>query len=128
MLEYFKLDVHALREKFGRQALRGYSAYAEEAAADSDSDGAEIFELDDSSEQAWMTKYLGAGSIARWLDDRSRDGYVSADLHQQARPRRLTVYVFLPLRRYTPTLTYAPTVMGVSAVSTSTSVEDSDLR
>ncbi|KAL8293788.1 hypothetical protein RQP46_000489 [Phenoliferia psychrophenolica] len=100
VLFHFRADVMSLRQKYGRQALRGFlpefpaPAKEEKAAGESEDEGegegeqpeAEVFVLDSNDEEGWGAKTLGLEAIARWLDDRSNDD--------------------------TPTLTIAPTLLS----------------
>ncbi|KAM0753265.1 hypothetical protein T439DRAFT_378964 [Meredithblackwellia eburnea MCA 4105] len=101
LLFHLRADVTQLRIKFGRQALRGVEPERnpnlqqddeekKKKGADSDDDEAEEvipFDLDSQDEEAWGARTFDRERIAKWLDDRSNDGY-------------------------TPTLLVAPTILS----------------
>ncbi|KAI5480746.1 hypothetical protein MNV49_007152 [Pseudohyphozyma bogoriensis] len=94
LLAFIKCDVYLLRLKYGRQALRGFTPTLANPT-DPDGEGGpeeennsdkEEFEMDDKDEEAWASRCLTREGVAKWLEDRSNDGY-------------------------TPTLTFAPAVL-----------------
>ena len=111
--DHFELDVIQLRNKYGRQSLRGYNPDEPESdeEVDSDAEGEDpvtrIIEIDEESEGVWANEKLDERLIASWLDNRANDG--SAGLLRAFVIAELTCNL---ARSYTPILTTAPQVMG----------------
>lgn len=78
---HFDMDVSLLRDKYGRQSLRGYNPDDETDEDDSEDEAekvsARIFEIDETSEGVWAKEKFDEGLISTWLDDRANDGRVA---------------------------------------------------
>lgn len=82
-----KCDVFALRQKYGHQALRGFTREAghigeydeeeEEGRASVESeDEPDTIEMEDVvDEESWGNRTLTPEAVAKFLEDRSNDGY-----------------------------------------------------
>lgn len=79
VLNHFEMDVQSLRQKYGRQSLRGYnpdegeSEEGEGGSDDDEGDEEEKHELE-GTEEEWASERFSVEVIAKWLDDRANDG------------------------------------------------------
>jgi hypothetical protein len=72
------MDFASLRQKYGRQSLRGYNLdegeSEEEGDGDSDDGGEEEKHELEGTEEEWASSKFSVEVFAKWLDDRANDG------------------------------------------------------